>query len=145
MAILFFMLALAVFFLKWGFQRSKRQNPLEDFLGYLMLFAFGFTGVASALAHFFYANRMAAFYGFSSIEIGVANLAVGVLGILSFWMRKGFLNAALLANTIWFWGSALALLRLDHLGTPLGVYFLVDLLIPIVVWIVYYNREKLKV
>jgi len=145
MIILFFMLTLAVFFLKWGFQKSKRRNPLEDLLGYLMLFTFGFTGIGNAIAHFFYTDRVISFVGFSSFEIGVANLALGAIGILSFWMRRGFLNAALLANTIWFWGTAVGLLRLDRFTPNQSVNFLVDLLIPVVVWTVYYNREKSKI
>ena len=142
MTIIGFFLALAVFLLKWGFQKSKRGNPAEDFLAFLMLFAFGLAGIGDAIGHFFYAARMSALYGYTSIEMGVANLALGTLAVLSFWMRRGFLNAALLGNTIWFWGSALALLRFGSLSAPLGVYFLVELLIPVIVWVVYFKREQ---
>jgi hypothetical protein len=39
-------------------------------------------------------------------EVGVANLAIGTLGILSYWIRGNFWTAAVIATSIWLLGAA---------------------------------------
>ncbi|NGX27386.1 MAG: hypothetical protein K940chlam6_01320 [Chlamydiae bacterium] len=151
MPVVFLILGLVVFFLHWGFQRKYPKKTLELLLGYLMLFTFGFNGVANFLGHVFYSDRIAALIGWVAgspfqFEVGIANLAFGILAILSFWLRKSFLFAALLGNTIWLWGDAIGHVRNmietgNFAAGNSGVYFFADVFIPILIGVVYWLRE----
>ena len=152
MPVVFLILGLAVFFLHWAFQKKEPKKSLELLLGYLMLFTLGFNGVGNFIAHVFYSERIATLIGWASgsplqFEVGIANLAFGLLAILSFWIRGSFLLAALLGNVIWLWGDALGhifnMIETGHfVSGNAGIYFWADVFIPILVFVVYWLRER---
>lgn len=152
MPVLFFLLAIVIFFFHWIFQRRKPKQTLELLLIYIVVFCLGFTGIASFIAHVFYPAETAELIGWPSgnpfqFEVGIADLAFGVLAILSFWLRRSFLFAAILGNTIWLWGDAVGHIRqmtltgIFHPGAA-GVYFWSDIFIPAIVILLYWFREK---
>jgi len=151
MPIIFLILALVIFLLHWGFQKKYPKKTLELLLGYLMLFALGLSGIGNFIGHVFYADRIATLIGWApgspfQFEVGIANLAFGILAFMSFWLRGSFLFAALLGNTIWLWGDAVGHIR-NMLETGnfasgnAGVYFWADIFIPILIGLVYWQRE----
>lgn len=152
MPVIFLILGLAIFFLHWAFQKKRPKKTLELLLRYLMLFTLGFNGIGNFIAHVFYSDKAAALIGWPlgspfQFEVGIANLAFGILAILSFWLRRNFLLAALLGNVIWLWGDALGHLRNvletgNFASANAGVYFWADIFIPILLIVVYWLREK---
>ena len=59
----------------------------------------------------FAADKVAASIGWPAgnpfqTEVGVANLAIGTLGILSYWIRGNFWTAAVIATSVWLLGAA---------------------------------------
>lgn len=152
MPIIFLILALVIFLLHWIYQKNRPRKTVELLLIYIMVFCLGFTGVVSFLAHVFYPNETAELIGWApgspfQFEVGVADLAFGTLAILTFWLRKSFLFAAILGNTIWLWGDAVGHIRnMIQTGNfapgNAGVYFVADITIPLFVLILYWLREK---
>ncbi len=152
MNVVFVILAFAVFFLHWGFQKKRPKKTVELLLGYLMLFGLGFSGVGGFVAHVFFSERTAKLIGWASgspfqFEVGIANLSFGILAILSFWLRGSFLFAALLGNVIWLWGDAIGHIRNmmetgNFASGNAGIYFWWDVLFPILLGIIYWIRSK---
>lgn len=82
---------------------------VETFLAYILLFNMGFMGILGAYAHVFMAPETAQSIGWApgspfQFEVGMANLAFGVLGILSYWIRGRFWDAAIIGWGVLFLG-----------------------------------------
>jgi hypothetical protein len=63
------------------------------------------------MGHTFAATEVAESIGWPAgnpfqTEVAVANLAIGALGILSYWIRGNFWTAAVIATSIWLLGAA---------------------------------------
>lgn len=153
MPLVFFILALVVFFFHWIFQKRKPEVFREMLLIYLLVFAVGFTAIASFIAHVFYPEFTARMIGWDTcqfqFEVGVANLALGSIAILSFWLRGSFLFAAILGNTVWLWGDAVghirSMLETGNFATGnAGIYFWADVLLPLFILLLYYRKEKAR-
>ena len=116
-----------------------------------MLIAIGFDRIGGFFGHVFYSDYIANLIGWApgspfQFEVGIANLTFGILAILSFWLRGSFLFAALLGNTIWLWGDAVGHIRNmietgNFASGNAGVYFWADIFIPIIIGLVYWQRE----
>jgi len=70
-------------------------------------------------------------------EVGVADLTVGVLGVLAFCGNSGFRWAATIAAAVWYWGDAVGHVRqmiVAHNFAPgnAGSWFWTDVLVPLV-------------
>lgn len=81
----------------------------EHFLAYILFFNLGVEGLLAAYAHVFMGPETAAQIGWKGgspfqYEIGMANLAFGVLGIMSFWIRDNFWTATVIGWAILFLG-----------------------------------------
>ncbi|NGX37431.1 MAG: hypothetical protein K1000chlam2_00587 [Chlamydiae bacterium] len=140
MPVIFLILGLAVFFLHRIFQKKPQKETLRLLLFYLVFFSFGVNRVFDFIAQVFFSEKIAAILGFTAggafqFQVGVASLALGVLGILCFWLRGGFLFAAVLGNVIFLWGSALGYLLYSDSA---GVYFWADALIPLFILYIYW-------
>ena len=91
----------------------------EILLLWLLVINTGFGGLYAFSGHVFAANEVAASIGWPAgnpfqTEVGVANLAIGTLGILSYWIRGNFWTAAVIATSIWLLGAAI------HVGEMVG-------------------------
>lgn len=89
---------------EWYYPRS-----VEVFLSYILFFNMGLMGLLGAYAHVFLGPETARSIGWSpgspfQFEIGMANLAFGVLGILSYWFRDRFWDAAIIGWSVLFFG-----------------------------------------
>ena len=71
----------------------------------------GLSGMWAFIGHTLFAEQVAESIGWPAgnpfqTEVAVANLAVGTLGILCYWIRGNFWTAAVIATAIWLLGAA---------------------------------------
>ncbi len=99
----------------------------------------GVTGIYTFVCHVFFAESTAAHIGWQTspfqYEVGMADLTVGVLGVLAFWGSVGFRWAATIAATVWFWGDAVGHVRQMIVAQNFapgnaGSWFWTDVLLP---------------
>ncbi|GAA2852174.1 hypothetical protein GCM10010472_06590 [Pseudonocardia halophobica] len=92
--------------------RPRTPNRIAEIvLLWLLVIAVGVGGVLGFLAHTVYADPTAASIGWPAgnpfqTEVAVANLAVGVLGLLCYRFRDQFWLATVIAFAVWFLGDA---------------------------------------
>lgn len=137
----FTMVVFAVFFmlLNWVATRG-RVSCYEIIFRWLALFCLGFTGIYAFIFHAYYPAMAAATIGWLNspfqFEVAVANLAFGVMGILSFRASYGFRLATVIGNAIWLWGDAtghiyqMIAFQNYTIGNA-GTWFWTDVLIPL--------------
>jgi hypothetical protein len=87
------------------------RRAAEILLLWLLVVNTGFGGLYAFSGHLFAADEVAASIGWPAgnpfqTEVAVANLAIGTLGILSYWIRGNFWTAAVIATSIWLLGAA---------------------------------------
>lgn len=78
---------------------------IELFIVYLLAISVGANGLGGAIGHIFLSDLIAEGVGWPTgspfqLEMGFANLLIGVLGIMAISRRDGFRTAAIIATTI---------------------------------------------
>ena len=86
-------------------QANTTTRRIELALMYLLAISVGANGIGGAFGHLFLSDLVAEGIGWPAgspfqLEMGYANLAVGILGIMAISRRDGFRTAAILATTI---------------------------------------------
>lgn len=119
-------------------------RKLEIFLMYYLFICVGLQGVLGFAGNTFEpdAAELAKEIGWLAgnpfqNQLGVANLAFGVLGICCPWMRKGFWLSTILGSSIFFLGNAAIHLRemfVSHNFAPgnAGAPFVLNIIYPII-------------
>lgn len=111
----------------------------NQLLGWLLLLSVGAQGVYTFILHVFFSSYSAANIGWAEspfqYEVGIADLTVGVLGVLAFWGNYSFRLAAAIAAIVWYWGDAVGHVRqmiVAHNFAPgnAGPWFWTDVLVP---------------
>ncbi len=134
------MLAL-VFILFHIMVRIRYVSFYEIVYRWIALFALGFTCLYAAYMHVAYPDIAAAAIGWATspfqFEVGMADLAIGLLGVFSFRASYGFRLATVIASMVFMWGDAVGHLNqmmINNNFTPgnAGSWFWLDLLIPLV-------------
>ena len=106
--------------------RDKRprtaSHVAEVLLLWLLVINVGIGGVFGFIGHAVFADRAAESIGWPTgnpfqFEVAVANLAVGVLGILCYWFRDQFWLATVIGNVVWQLGDAVGHIRQSSLRT----------------------------
>lgn len=121
------------------------------YLLYLFFFYVGVMGILTAYAHVFRPIQTSASIGWSTspyeYEVGMADLTVGVLGILCMWLRGNFWLATAIANAVWLLGDAVGHIRQvalanNHAANNSGVFLVVEFMMPVLILILtlYYRR-----
>lgn len=105
LSILLFILAIIITICHLTYKRKWHDaKSIEIFLSYILFFMMGIMGLLAAYAHVFIGPEIAQSIGWESspfqFEIGMANLAFGVLGILSYWFRGTFWDASIIGWSI---------------------------------------------
>jgi len=97
-----------------GLDRSSRprERRLEIFLLYLFGVGVAGSGIGGFFGHVFISDPVAESIGWPTgnpfqLEVGVANLAVGILGIVAMGRRDGFREATVIAATVFGVGATL--------------------------------------
>ena len=87
-----------------------RERKLEIFLLYLFGVGVAGAGIGGFFGHFFISDPVAESIGWPTgnpfqLEVGFANLAVGILGIVAMGRRDGFREATVIAVTVFSVGA----------------------------------------
>jgi len=90
--------------------RRSRERRLEIFLLYLFGVGVAGSGIGGFFGHFIISDSVAESIGWPTgnpfqLEVGFANLAVGILGIVAMGRRDGFREATVLAVTVFGVGA----------------------------------------
>jgi len=138
-------------------QPRTKARVAEIFLLWFLVIAVGVTSVVAFIAHTVFADTTAASIGWPAgnpfqSEVAVANLAVGVLGILCYWMRGNFWVATAIGFSVWWLGDAVVHIRsivveANYAPNNAGVTFYLDILVPVmlIALLAYYlhvNRQE---
>ena len=96
-------------------QRSSKKI-IEVILLYLLVVNIGLGGVISFIGHVFRGPETAAMIGWPAgspfqYEVGVADLAFGLLGVFCLFFRGNFWLAAIVANSVFLWGCMIGHVR----------------------------------
>src|SRR5262249_33821926 len=131
--------------------RSSRGAIAETFLLYLLFVYVGLMGLLTAYAHVFRPLQTSASIGWSTspyeYEVGMADLTVGVLGILCVWIRGNFWLAAAIANVVWLLGDAVGHIREivvnnNHAPNNAGLFLAAEIATPLVILFLAISRAK---
>jgi hypothetical protein len=123
-------------------RRSSGQTIAATYLIYLLFIYVGLMGILTAYAHVFRPIQTSASIGWSTspyeYEVGMADLTVGVLGVLCLWFRGNFWLATAIANAVWLLGDAIGhvrqmLLFNNHAANNSGIFLAAELLTPVLI------------
>src|SRR5580700_10381628 len=137
-----------------AFSPERRRSGAAvagTYLLYLLFFYVGLMGVLTAYAHVFRPVETSASIGWSTspyeYEVGMADLTVGVLGVLCLRFRGNFWLATAIANAVWLLGDAVGHVRQmlehgDHAANNSGIFLYTEIATPIVILaLVLYHRH----
>ena len=136
-----FMLITAVLFSMVEWVIHKKVSTAEIFFRWVMLLAVGVTGIYAFIFHAFFPAVSAATIGWQvspfQFEVAIADLALGVLGILSFGSSYGFRRATIIFATILLWGDAAGHLYQiikfhNYANGNAGSWFWMDIILPLI-------------
>ncbi len=151
-----FLFIIAILFTFVHLAYKKNRSKLEVFLSYLLFFNMGVMGLLAAYAHLFRGPEIAHLIGWPAgnpfqFEIGMANLSYGVLGILAYWMRGRFWEAAIIGWSLFLLGCFVEHFMeftLHNNAAPLNIGIFVwfnDLILPVLALAVLFCYRKEKV
>jgi hypothetical protein len=134
-------------------QPRSAARTLEIFLAWWMVVAVGIAAIFGAMFHFFDGPDTAREIGFTNgdggfqTEVGFADLAVGVLGVLCARFRDGFLLAAVIAVSICYLGDAYghihqAAIHDNHAPDNTGLVLWSDFIAPLVTIALYALQRR---
>ena len=135
-------------------QARTGRRIAEILLLWLLVIYVGLSGMWAFIGHTLFAEQVAESIGWPAgnpfqTEVAVANLAVGALGILCYWIRDNFWTAAVIATSIWLLGAA-TIHVIEIVGASnynpgnAGLIFLLDILSPLllIVLLIYTGLHK---
>jgi hypothetical protein len=124
-------------------QPRSRARSFEIFFVWWMVVAVGVAAIFGAMFHFFDGPETAREIGYTNgdggfqTEVGFADLAIGILGVLCARFRDGFLLAAVIAVSIAYLGDAYghlhqAAIHDNHDPDNTGLVLWADFIAPLV-------------
>ncbi len=115
-------------------------NAPERYLAWLLLLPVGGAGLWAATFHLFFPAMAARMIGWDpspfQFEVGMADLAIGAVAVLSFWRDLSFKAAVVMINAIFLLGDAFGHVKQmivagnfapGNAGTP----FVMDIVLPV--------------
>src|SRR5271168_5457098 len=123
-------------------RRSSGAAMAGTCLIYLLFIYVGLMGLLTAYAHVFRSAQTSASIGWApspfDYEVGMADLTVGVLGVLCLWLRGNFWLATAIANAVWLLGDAVGHIRQmvlynDHAANNSGIFLGAEIITPLVI------------
>ncbi len=111
--VILFVVAIIAAIIHLSCRKKHRTSAkvVEVFLGYMIPLNIGAMGIICYIANAFYATETAAMMhwpvgGPFQLQMAMASLGLGIVGILSIWLRKGFWLATVLVDVIFLFGCA---------------------------------------
>jgi hypothetical protein len=134
--------------------KEPRTNArvAEIFLRWLLVISVGVLSIIFFISHTVFADTTAASIGWPAgnpfqTEVAVANLTIGTLGILCYWIRGNFWLATVIAFSVQWLGAAMVhlkeiLVAANYAPNNAGLTFYLDILMPVILiaLLVYYYR-----
>jgi hypothetical protein len=153
------MLILAVLTVLWKvYKYPETRTPkriIEALILYLIFFVIGINSLWEFLGNVMYSDQVAEYMGWSTgspfqIEVGMANLAFGILGVLCLWEQKDFWLATALGASIFLFGSGLVhlwqiIIRHNIAAGNAGAILYFELIFPIVLLVLMMTYRRLHV
>lgn len=136
-----FMFIVAIFFMLLHRLIDRNEAPFEVLYRWFALFPLGVTAIFAAIMHAFFPEFTAETIGWQNtpfqFEVAMANLAFGVIAILSFKASYGFRLATVISTTCWLWGDALGhiyQINVHHDFAPgnAGSWLYMDMFLPVI-------------
>ncbi len=126
--------------LHYGGRKTGKRSLAEELFRWVALLAVSLPGLFTFVMHVFFAETTAEHIGWQTspfqFEVGMADLAIGVLGVVAFYPSMGFRVATVLATVCWLGGDAVGHIRqmvIAHNFAPgnAGSWFWTDVLVPL--------------
>jgi hypothetical protein len=134
--------------------RSSKAAIAKTYLLHLLFIYVGLMGLLTAYAHVFRPIETSASIGWSTspyeYEVGMADLTVGLLGVLCAWFRGNFWLATAIANAVWLLGDAIGhiqqiTLNNNHAANNSGIFLIVEIIAPtLILFLVMYNHNATR-
>lgn len=134
--------------------RGTTRNIAATYLLYLLFIYVGLMGLLTAYAHVFRPLQTSASIGWVTspyeYEVGMADLTVGVLGVLCLVFRGEFWLATAIANAVWLLGDAIGHVRQmvlngDYAANNSGLFLVMEFITPVVILgLVLYHRRSAR-
>src|SRR5579863_2255147 len=131
---------------------AKSGNFFNRLCWAVLFFAVGFSGIWGFIFHVLYPNITSAYIGWQTnpfeYEVGIANLAMGITGIIASFSSAGYKKATATFVIILLFGAAIGhihqIIVLNNWNPGnAGSILWTDILIPLVLWFaVLFSREK---
>lgn len=150
-------LVIGLFFSIFSLMRKpkplSKQQIIESFFSFFLLFTFGFCQIYNFVLHVFFADMAASFIGWANspfqYEVGFASLGFGIVGLLSFRQKIGFRAAAIIAPSFFLWGAAgghiYQMIQSKNFSAGnAGIVFWTDIFIPVIAFIFLYQQYKME-
>lgn len=125
-------------------RRRTGRTIAETYLLYLLFIYVGLMGLLTAYAHVFRPLQTSASIGWATspyeYEVGMADLTVGVLGVLCLVLRGEFWLATAIANAVWLLGDAVGHVRQmvmygNHAENNSGLFLATEFIMPVAILI----------
>src|SRR5271168_2678318 len=145
--VIFTLIAVVIASVQLAFSPKRRSSGATiagTYLLYLLFFYVGLMGLLTAYAHVFRPVETSASIGWSTspyeYEVGMADLTVGVLGVLCLKFRGDFWLATAIANAVWLLGDAIGHIREmtlhgNHARNNSGVFLGCEIAVPVIILI----------
>jgi hypothetical protein len=133
---------------------KTKNRVFEVFLLWFLLIIVGIGSIWAFIGHVFMSNTIAAMIGWPAgnpfqLEVGIANLSYGILGILCWKFRDNFQTATVIAISVFYFGAAYVhivnIMQTGNMAPGNAGYALyIDILIPIILicLLIAYNMTK---
>jgi uncharacterized membrane protein len=132
------------------YSRSSRAAIARTYLLYFLFLYVGLMGLLTAYAHVLRPIQTSASIGWSTspyeYEVGMADLTIGVLGVLCLWVRGNFWLATAIANAVWLLGDAIGHIRQmtlnnNHAANNSGIFLVAEIITPLLIlFLALYDR-----
>lgn len=131
-------------------QPRTRGRVAQIFLLWLLVITVGVLSLLFFISHTLLAKSSAQSIGWPAgnpfqSEVAVANLSMGILGILCYWIRGNFWVATVIGFSVWWLGDAVVHIRSivvesNYAPNNAGMTLYLDILIPLILiaLLVYY-------
>ena len=152
--VFFAVLAVVAASLHLAFSAKRRSSGAAIAGTYLVYFFFiyvGLMGLLTAYAHVWRPAQTSASIGWLpspyEYEVGMADLTVGVLGVLCLWFRGNFWLATAIANAVWLLGDAVGHIRQvilvnNHAANNSGIFLVAEIMTPVIIlFLALYHRH----
>lgn len=135
-------------------QPRTKGRVAQIFLLWFLVISVGILSFFFFIAHTVFADTTAASIGWPAgnpfqSEVAVANLTIGTLGILCYWIRGNFWVATVIAFSVQWLGAAVVHIRdivvaANYAPNNAGLTLYLDILMPLILiaLLVYYQRVR---